>query len=206
MKVLKLVIVLTLFIAPLFRMPARAECTSCWSLKGIRLQLQSGQTLEGHIPWNNAWLYGQETKTDFPELLLEPLQISYARKVKLYEELRRITYPEKGLVVATREPRVIPLDSLKTIASRPDSLDGYAGAGLIPVVSRKTADRLNREPLLAYCSGEPECCSVIYWISYDPQLGEKELSVLCKMPLVALLAWNVHLERSGIIRLEFPYD
>jgi len=206
MKVLKGVIVLTLFIVPLLPMPARAACVSCWWLKGVSLQLISGEKLEGHVPWNGAWLYGQETKASFPDLLLEPLQISYARQIKLYEKLQRVAYPKKGLVVATREPRVVYLDSLKAISSRPDSLEGYAGAGLIPVVSSGTANRLKREPPLAFCAGEPECCSVIYWITYNPQVDENDIAVLCKMPLVALLAWNEYLESNGIIRLEFPYD
>jgi hypothetical protein len=47
---------------------------------------------------------------------------------------------------------------------------------------------------------------VIYWISYNPEIGKKELRTLCERPWVGLIEWNTAMELNLVIRLCFPYD
>ena len=187
-------------------MLANCDCYACWELRGVRLALSSGEVLKGHIPWSKLWVEGQETQAPFPDLLVEPITVRSSRSLQLYEELHRSTYPHEGPVVATKEPVTVSLDSLNSATSEPDSVDGYKDAGLIPVVSRRTAERLIREPPLAYCEGESEGLADVLWISYNPQVNEKELTVLCERPWINLIGWSARLEANGIIKLLFPYD
>jgi len=194
-----LVILIALSCVPL---NTYAICLSCWSLHGVTIQLRNGQTLEGYVTWNQ-YRVENETQTPFPDVLLEPLKT--VQSVEFYDQLHSVTYPVQGLIVSAKSPRVIELDSLKSVSLRPHSLDKRSGAGRIPVAPARIIELLKLEPPVAYCHGDGEL-STVYWLSYNPSLGEKELSFLCRDPWVQLIQGSKLLEDNNIVRLEFAYD
>jgi hypothetical protein len=185
--------------------PARvlADCFACWELKGVQLQLKDGSALKGYMLWNKAWIQGAPS-APFPKLLLQPAK--GAEHIRFHSELRSILYPDSGLIVAVAPERLIPLDSLSDITPAPGEFEGRSGAGSIPVVAERTVKRLQQRAPFAYCKGESEGNAVIYWISYNPEIGAKELRMLCERPWLGLIEWNETLERNLIIRLSFSYD
>jgi hypothetical protein len=181
---------------------ADAVCMACWSLTGVRIELRNGQKLEGYVTWNELWVE-DETQTPLPNVLLEPLK--GVPDVQFYEELHRINYPVQGLIVSAKAPMTIELDSLKSVVLRPDSLDGSNGADDIPVVSMRMIERLKREKPIAYCIGEGSV-SDIYWVSYNSDVDEKALAVLCNEPWLEIMRGCENLEENDIVRFEIGWD
>ena len=176
-------------------------------LRGIQLQLLSGEVLTGHMHYDDAsyaYYYGEVIyDIGFPELLLNPVE--GFETVRLYEELHSIVCPESGLIVASKEPRMIPLDSIQTVDIWLDSLEGQRTVS-IPVLSPRTVELLKNEPPLAYRMRETEHFSVVFWVSYSRSVGDEELEILCSEPWIWLVEMGERMEQCRVIRLEYYWD
>ncbi|MCK4807504.1 MAG: hypothetical protein KAT09_07645 [Candidatus Aegiribacteria sp.] len=177
-------------------------------LRGIKLQLLSGEVLTGHMRYDDAvyeYYYNGETVTDvvFPEMHLDPIE--GFEVVCLYEELHSIVYPVNGFIVASREPRLIPYDSIQTVDIWLDSLERQRATN-IPVLSPGIIELLKNEPPLAYRIGETEHFFVVYWLSYSSRVGDEELEILCSEPWIWLVEMGEIMEQWKVIRLEYYWD
>jgi hypothetical protein len=184
---------------------AKPDCMACWSLRGVSIELSNGTRVQGYVAWNDGWVDQiGDSLVPFPESLLRFRWNT--QHILLYTELERVKYPAEGLVVATAVPLHLVPDSLRSVVLSPDALDGYAGAGTVPLVTKETAKLLTTTAPIAACHGESPTSSDIYWLSYNSRFDEERLMLLCKEPWISLIEWSQTLEVNRVIRLEYSWD
>ena len=198
----------------------RADCIACWQLKGVRLHLTSGKELVGYALWNETWpglVYKPSVspETGFPEVLLKlrDVQKQHGQTngwtfVRFYfaDSLYATVYPDSGLVISTAPEFEVPLEDITQVRGEPGPFEDYEGAGYLPVVTERTTELLQTREPVASCEYHPDVGYVIYWVSYDRQIGQKHLRVLCEEPWGSVISPSHGLEARGIIGLEISYD
>lgn len=191
----------TLLVAGLLAIatPARADWLTQWELRGIRLVLTSADTIDGYVTWNpGRYVTRADTVLPpFPEGMFRHPTL----KLEFYPDsvLRRVLYPDSGMLVAIAEPQKIPISDVAGAGPLPGRFDGYIGT-TIPVVLPETAELLLTPPVamaaMDITTGGPD---FVRWLSYRPDVTEDQLRVLCSRPFV----WCIHpspaLENEGII-------
>lgn len=181
----------TCFVAAWLTSDCHADCTACWELKGVIVQLKDGTTMQGYAAWNDSWaasgyqgsglsdadsINRALKENEFPKMIFDTR--AQVHGIYVYTHLRTIKYPVAKGLVTLRDPVEVTAKDIKDIKLNPGPHDGYNGAGSLPLVSERIADLLQSKPS-AYCHYDAHMGDM-YWVSYDLSFPAEELQRLCE--------------------------
>ena len=180
-----------------------ADCLACYSLYGVRIITFSDDTLTGYVQWNNSWADVNDEERilgyKFPENMMHHLAMEKAHNLTLISNVYICKYPFKNAFVITRDCiDTIKISMIKSISTRPDSLEWVGGAGSIPMVLNTTVKMLQTKPFAQLKIEEP--ISVSYLLSYNKHVNKDSLAILIKQP-VYIYNHLLELERKKIMAL-----
>lgn len=139
-------------------------------LHAVRVTTSSG-TVTGYTS------LPETVRLDRPEALAAVKVNSSA--IWFWTDLEQISYPREMLVSTGKVSKWLTTSSISRLEFLPNKYSGwrFQGMGIIPEVEPEVAALLKKKP---HYSCAPDAGKGVYWLSYNPKIGEADLAHICQ--------------------------
>lgn len=197
-----------------------ADCWSCFTLKGVRVELANGDMVSGYVRWNPGWVTINNEEPTFPNSLFKSkFSKEWGDPLVIYKEVYSIDKPFKDpkyfkknllfLVTSDADKVKIPLKEIKDIQGEPKKYDGYNGAGEVPVFPKDSVKFMTEAVPTALIVNVNDL-SLELFISYNQNIGERLLKERFEEykqgKWTSIESFLADLHRDKIILLEIAFD